>query len=94
MGRTTAVGAILNPQGLSAASMDRSLTFSWPTPDMGDASRFEYILAIGSDDSLMNRLKRLDNAETVYTGVGKSGGSNWRLEPEKVCEALQSILGI
>lgn len=88
VGRSIAVSNILNSHGVSAASMERS----WPTSEMGDSSRCDYILAVSSDDSLMNRLKRLSNAETVYTGYRMSGGSKWKLEADRVCEALEAIL--
>jgi len=94
LGRTTAVAAILDPTGLEKANIDRIAndTSPWPTQDMGEVNRFEYILAVGSDESLMNRLKRLRNAETVYTGLRKTGGSNWRCDPDAVYRDLEEIV--
>ena len=74
LGQTSAVAAILDPSGLAEANIERiaNNTTTWPTSEMSEINRFEYILAIGSDESLMNRLKRIANAETVYTGLRKS----------------------
>ncbi|KAG8760617.1 hypothetical protein FRC14_002463 [Serendipita sp. 396] len=92
VGRTSAVAAILNPEGIKAMDIRKTIPTAWPTPDMGETERFEYILAVGSDESLMNRLKRVKNAETIYTGLRKSGGSNWRCGPEAIYEAFDAIL--
>jgi hypothetical protein len=66
-------------------------TQQWPTPGM-DADRYAYILAVGGDGSLMNQLKRVKNAETVYTGSRKTGGSNWRCDPEAIYATFEEIL--
>ncbi|KAG8835268.1 hypothetical protein FRC17_004575 [Serendipita sp. 399] len=92
VGRTSAVAAILNPEGIRAMDIRKAIPTAWPTPDMGETERFEYILAISSDESLMSRLKRVKNAETIYTGLRKSGGSNWRCGPEGIYEAFEAIL--
>jgi trehalose 6-phosphate synthase complex regulatory subunit len=94
LGRSTAVGTILQSEGVTVvgANMDAIAgAQQWPTPGM-DADRYAYILAVGSDGSLMNRLKRVKNAETVYTGLRKTGGSNWRCEPEAIYAAFEDIL--
>jgi hypothetical protein len=66
-------------------------TQQWPATGM-NADRYAYILAVGGDGSLMNRLKRVKNAETVYTGLRKTGGSNWRCEPDAIYAAFEDIL--
>lgn len=94
LGRSTAVGSILQSGGLSEATLNSVTmigTQQWPTPNM-DIEQYSYILAVGSDGSLMNRLKRVKNAETVYTGLRKTGGSNWRCEPEEIYRAFEEIL--
>ncbi|CCA66498.1 related to alpha,alpha-trehalose-phosphate synthase, 115 KD subunit [Serendipita indica DSM 11827] len=92
IGRTPAVAAILNVNGIRGADIEKPINMPWPTPDMGDILRYEYILAVGGDESLMNRLKRVKNAETIYTGVRQTGGSNWRCEPDRIYGALEEIL--
>jgi hypothetical protein len=92
VGRTTAVASILNSTGLHGINVEKLPNVPWPTPEMGNIDNYEYILAIGADDSLMNRLKRIEKAETVYTGLRKSGGSKWRCEPEHIYEALDAII--
>lgn len=94
LGRSTAVGSILQSGGQSEATLNLDATVGtqqWPTPGM-DAEQYTYILAVGSDGSLMNRLKRIKNAETVYTGLRMTGGSNWRCEPEEIYRAFEEIL--
>ncbi|PVG00095.1 hypothetical protein CPB86DRAFT_813377 [Serendipita vermifera] len=92
VGRTTAVASILNSTGLSTVNVEKISNVPWPTPEMGNIDNYEYILAVGGDDSLMNRLKRIEKAETVYTGLRKSGGSKWRCEPEHIYEAIDFII--
>lgn len=88
------MAVILDSAGLENANIDRIVnnTSSWPTNDMGELKRFEYVLAIGSDESLMNRLKRVETVETVYTGLRKSGGGNWKSSPDWIYQDLEQIL--
>jgi len=70
---------------------------AWPSADLdvggGIASGYyELILAVSSDESLMSRLKKADNAVTIYTGARKSGGSKWRCEPEDIYKAFEEVL--
>jgi hypothetical protein len=70
---------------------------AWPTPNPDGGSGiasgyYELILAVSSDESLMSRLKKADNAVTVYTGTRKSGGSKWRCEPEDIYRVFEEVL--
>lgn len=104
VGRTAAVGAVLNAsnasgsQEISAVATNiqkyayATSTPAWPSPEMGGTNRYELILAISGDSSLMSRLKKAENTVTIYTGVRKSGGSKWRCEPEDIYKAFEEIL--
>jgi len=92
LGRSAAVGTILQSEG-TTVTLDglEAVAGQWPTPGM-DTDRYAYIVAVGSDSSLMSRMRRIKNAETVYTGPRKTGGSNWSCEPEALYAAFNEIL--
>jgi hypothetical protein len=91
MGRATAVNAILDPSLLNDNS-PKDPSKGSAADDEVHAGRFDLILTIGSDESLINRMKRLPNAETIYTGNRRSGAS-WRLEPANLYAVLEQMIG-
>ena len=91
IGRVPAINAILDPSQLNSNS-PREPRKGNAADDEVHAGRFDLILTIGSDESLINRIKRLPNAETIYTGSRKSGAS-WRLDPANLYAVLEQLIG-
>lgn len=91
MGSDTAVNAILDPSLLNCNSPKEPCKGNAADDEL-HAERFDLILTIGSDESLINRMKRLPNAETIYTGSRKSGAS-WRLDPANLYAVLEQVVG-
>jgi len=89
-GRVSAVNAILDPSLLNCNSQKETCKGS-AADDEVHAARFDFILTIGSDESLINRMTRLPNAETIYTGTRKSGAS-WRLDPINLYAVLEHMI--
>lgn len=90
MGRATAVNVILDPSLLNRNS-PKDPSKGSAADDEVHAGRFDLILTIGSDESLIHRMKRLPNAETIYTGSRRSGAS-WRLGPANLYAVLEQMI--
>ena len=91
--RSTAVGAILNPNGPAHAHTPGGPA-AWLTADAmditEDAAHVDFVLAISKDEKLMRRLNDLDNAETCSTG-SKGTDAKWKLKPEQVMPVLSRL---
>ncbi|KAJ7693561.1 alpha,alpha-trehalose-phosphate synthase [Mycena rosella] len=93
--RSTAVGAILHPGGPAQSPLQRG---GWMSPDGGGEDGvgngdLDLVLAVTADEKLVRRLNDLDAAETVSTG-GKATDARWKLEQNRVIEALALFAGV
>ncbi|KAG8730232.1 hypothetical protein FRC12_020398 [Ceratobasidium sp. 428] len=95
--RSTAVGTILSPGGLSASqSGDISLALSPVSAPLSLASSqaqheaFGAILYIGADEHLIRRLNELPNAETCAAG-GRATFAQWRVDTAEIGELLAAF---
>lgn len=100
--RSTAVGAILAPGGVSHAprasgpralwlGMEQDGTSFSLDADSENALGLDFLLAIGDDERLLRRLNELECAETVSTGGKQGTDAKWMLEPEKTVEVLKQF---
>ncbi|KAG9105013.1 hypothetical protein FRC06_002934 [Ceratobasidium sp. 370] len=95
--RSTAVGTILSPGGLSASKSSEIASLLSPvsaplTLASSQASHemFGAILYIGADEHLIRRLNELPNAETCAAG-GRATFAQWRVDTAELGELLAAF---
>ncbi len=97
--RSTAVGAILHPDGpaqspFAGARPWLAVTESEVVPSSAQiAERWDCILGVSSDENLLRRLAELGPAETCSTS-GKGTDAKWRLERGRVVPFLDKLAGV
>ncbi|KAJ3970266.1 glycosyltransferase family 20 protein [Lentinula raphanica] len=97
--RSTAVGAILHPDGpaqspLAGARPWMAITESEAVPSSAQiGEKWDCILGLSSDENLLRRLAELSIAETCSTS-GKGTDASWKIERAGVIPLLENIASI
>ncbi|KAJ3985852.1 glycosyltransferase family 20-domain-containing protein [Lentinula detonsa] len=97
--RSTAVGAILHPEGpaqspFAGARPWMAITESEIVPSSAQTGeKWDCILGLGSDENLLRRLAELDIAETCSTS-GKGTDANWKIERAGVVPFLENLASV
>ncbi|KAJ3812762.1 glycosyltransferase family 20 protein [Lentinula aff. lateritia] len=97
--RSTAVGAILHPDGpaqspFAGARPWMSITESEVVPSSAQiGEKWGCILGLSSDENLLRRLAELSIAETCSTS-GKGTDASWKIERVRVLPFLESLVDV
>ncbi|KAJ3868933.1 glycosyltransferase family 20 protein [Lentinula novae-zelandiae] len=97
--RSTAVGAILHPDGpaqspFAGARPWMTITESEVVPSSAQiGEKWDCILGLSSDENLLRRLAELSIAETCSTS-GKGTDASWKIERVRVLPFLESLASV
>jgi hypothetical protein len=90
--RSTAVGAILHPNGPAKSPLTGRA--AWVAPETLESepvvSENDFVLAVSADEKLLRRLNELGEAETCSTGE-RGTDAKWRAERGEVVGVLGKL---
>ncbi|KAG8941040.1 hypothetical protein FRC04_004819 [Tulasnella sp. 424] len=91
--RLRAVELILGPGGPPRSENGELHSAPSPHPHTPDETPFDFVLAIGTEERLLNRLNSVPHSVTVSTSL-KNSNAKWRLERQDVLAQLQNLVGV
>ncbi|KIO24184.1 glycosyltransferase family 20 protein [Tulasnella calospora MUT 4182] len=89
--RQSAVELILRPEGPPKSESAELPSAPSPHPHTPGETPFDYVLAIGSEERLLNRLNVVPHSVTVSTSH-KNSNAKWRLERQDVLAQLENLV--
>ncbi|KAG9014096.1 hypothetical protein FRB90_005579 [Tulasnella sp. 427] len=89
--RQSAVESILRPEGAPKFENSELLASHSPNPQSPGELPFDFILAIGGEERLLNRLNALPHSVTVSTSLKKNSNAHWRLDRNDVVAQLENL---